>query len=180
MRSIEGILGLVVAALSLAIGARQGLPWSYAAPWAVFIGFLATNAAFDARTMLLKRSYTLIALLVFLISVSVARGDDRIGRLGYSLLFALSVTAILGLIAHFRPQALGLGDAWLAGVLCAWWGYWDPSNLLDFFASTCCIQTALILALLTVRVLMRSPPSLHQALPFGPALVGAGWLVQFA
>jgi len=158
---------------ALAIAASALFADGIAAAWLdCLLGWwLLTLAWIDARSWLLPDSLTLPLLVAGLVEAAVLEPADLVSRClgaaaGYGLL------RILALLYRARRgfDGLGGGDAKLLGALGAWVGVFGLSYVI-LGAAVSALCAAGLLRLRGTRL------HRHSALPFGPFLAAAGWLV---
>lgn len=152
--------------------ANFGFSWMGLFLWYFSLAALAL-AWVDAKSTLLPDQLLtpllVVGLIVNYFALFTPFASSFWGCVGAYLLFAL-VASLARLI--LRREALGWGDVKLLAALAAWSG-WETLPLLLFMATT----SALIF--LFVRLLI-SGISLRQPMPFGPFLLGSGWLIMQA
>jgi leader peptidase (prepilin peptidase)/N-methyltransferase len=132
---------------------------------------LLTASWIDARTMILPDVLTLPLLIAGLFVTAINTPDSLIDHClaaasGYLILFATAWT-----YRKLRGRdGLGLGDAKLLAALGAWLGL-DALPVVLFMASCLGLAAAGAGALAGRRM------TASTAIPFGPYLAGAGWLL---
>jgi leader peptidase (prepilin peptidase)/N-methyltransferase len=165
------VLAIELAALGVALWAVSAVSGTDAW-WACLLGWtLLTAAWIDVRTMLLPDQLTLSLLVAGLLMTAVTSPESLLDHclaaaLGYSLLFVTAWT-----YRRLRGRdGLGLGDAKLLGALGAWLGLADLPIVL--LLSSCIGLLAAAAGALAGRRVTAAT-----AIPFGPFLALAGWLL---
>jgi leader peptidase (prepilin peptidase)/N-methyltransferase len=165
-----------LAALGVAAGAVVVLPPALVWPGCLLGWCLLALALADARHMLLPDALTL-PLCAAGLGVALAQGGAALAAAMAGAVLGYAVPAAIG--AAYRRlrghDGIGLGDAKLLAAGGAWLGWAAlPSVLL--LAALGTLAAALVAALVAGRG--RVEPDL--AMPFGPGLAGAIWLVFLA
>jgi leader peptidase (prepilin peptidase)/N-methyltransferase len=133
--------------------------------------WLLTLAWTDARSWLLPDLLTLPLVLAGLIAAAVLAPDMLFDRALGAALGYLALQTIAWLYRHARGRdGLGGGDAKLLAAAGAWVGASALPSVV-FIAATAALVAVLLLRLAGVRLAAQS------ALPFGPFLALATWLV---
>jgi prepilin signal peptidase PulO-like enzyme (type II secretory pathway) len=124
---------------------------------------------FDFLTMRLSRPVTACA---FIATAAIVTIDARIANswtnVAMAWLIAAAVVALLGILHWYTPKSLGFGDVLLVAPLALVVGYVFPRNIALWLL----LASASAALHGGVRRIRRSAPMI----PFGPYLLGAGWL----
>jgi len=124
---------------------------------------------FDFLTMRLSRPVTACA---FIATAAIVTIDTRIANswtnAATTWLVATAVVALFGVLHWYTPKSLGFGDVLLVAPLALAVGYVFPQNIALWLL----LASASAALHGGARRMRRSTPMI----PFGPHLLGAGWL----
>ncbi|MGV1003631.1 MAG: prepilin peptidase [Candidatus Nanopelagicales bacterium] len=164
---VEGLTGLLFAALAAVIGASWQLPaYLYLAAISVALAFIDydTKRLPDAITL---PSYPVLAGLLLVPTVI----DEAWLQFGRALAAGLALFAFYLIAALIVPAGMGLGDVKLAGILgmaLGWlgWGVLFGGAFAGF----------LLAALVGVALMIAGRAARSSAIPFGPFMVAGAML----
>jgi leader peptidase (prepilin peptidase)/N-methyltransferase len=168
-----GSFPLAIELAALAVAAWAAVTVEDSALWltCVFGWMLLTAAWIDLRTMLLPDILTLPSLAIGLAATWLTMPDALVDHLLAAALGYLSLAALAWAWRTFRGRdGLGLGDAKLLAALGAWLGLSELPYVL-LLAACAGLAAAGAAALAGKRV------TAVTAVPFGPCLAIAGWLL---
>jgi len=162
-------IGLIAALAGAAIG-----PPNMALTGSLLAFSLAWAAMVDLDRFILPDVLTLGLVVAGLV---IALRDGLLGAQPYLIGAAagyLSLAAVAGIYRRLRGRnGLGMGDAKLLAAAGAWLG-WTALPFVLLIASLVC------LVLIGGQAILRRQPILSGAIPFGPHLAGAIWIVWLA
>ena len=130
---------------------------------------LLVQGPFDFLTMRLSRPVTAYAFVVVAAIVTIdARIANSWTNAATAWLVAIAVVALFGVLHWFTPKSLGFGDVLLVAPLALAVGYVFPQNIALWLL----LASASAALHGGARRIRRSA----SMIPFGPHLLGAGWL----
>ena len=125
---------------------------------------------FDFLTMRLSRPVTACAFVVVAAIVTIdARIANSWTNAATAWLVAIAVVALFGVLHWYTPKSLGFGDVLLVAPLALAVGYVLPQNIALWLL----LASASAALHGGARRMRRSTTMI----PFGPHLLGAGWLI---
>jgi leader peptidase (prepilin peptidase)/N-methyltransferase len=169
--------GTGVAFAVVAVWALRSAPTPWVLPAFCYLAAVSIAlAVIDIDTFrlpipIVRPAYAVAAVLLGV--VSWARHDQ--GSAVRALIGALVMLGLYGLLFLIRPDAMGLGDVRLAGVLGLYLGWlgWGPLAVGVFMGNL----VGGLFGLLTVLVRRNT---LKSAIPYGPHLLVGAWIGVFA
>jgi prepilin signal peptidase PulO-like enzyme (type II secretory pathway) len=124
----------------------------------------------DFLTMRLSRPVTAFAFIAAAAIVTIdAHITNSWPNAAAAWLIAAAVVAFFGILHRYTPKSLGFGDVLLVAPLALAVGYVVPQNIALWLL----LASALAALHGGARRIRRSAPMI----PFGPHLLGAGWLI---
>lgn len=167
--------GWTEAVCAVLTAAGVGLAWGTVRVWPVFFaGLLAVALApVDWRFHRLPDAITLpaIGIAVFPLAISGWILSDY-GALGRAVVTATVVWVLFGVVAWISPRSMGRGDVKLVPTLALLTGF------VSVGAAVLAIALAFVLgAVAAAAGLATGRLKLKSAIPFGPCLLAATWLV---
>lgn len=173
---------LAVPAVMVAIGFADGWTWK-SLPLLVAVPFLVAVAVIDQRTMMVPTRLVWPGLAAVAVGTVVAAGlTGEWTWLRTAVLGATLLAAPLAILWFLLPRAMGFGDVrlatlvgWVAGLAIA------PGVWLGSLAASLLVLAIASLIGLVMGVVVAGAHGLRARVPFGPALVLAGFVgVLFA
>lgn len=144
---------------------------------AVLGAVLLTSAAVDLRTNRLPDRLTGLALVVVGATtwlLAISEGADVLVRVGIgTAVFA----GVLEAVHRLQPAGMGRGDVKLAAVLGALLGVVAPSGADTVRLVVVALMGAMVVTLAVTALVGAVRRSVFAAVPFGPGLAAATWIV---